>query len=60
MGLSHWLLFALILGLGVVTGAVIFEARVVVPLWFEDVPESIVDFHNPPNASIPEAVSGLR
>lgn len=48
MDLSHWLLFALIMGLGLVTGAVIFEARVVVPLWFEDVPESIVDFHNPP------------
>lgn len=48
MGVSHWLLFALIMGLGLLIGAGIYEARVIVPLWVDGAPESTVDFHNPP------------
>ncbi|MDQ6611495.1 MAG: DUF1772 domain-containing protein [Gemmatimonadota bacterium] len=48
MGIAHWLLFALIMGLGLLIGAGIYEARVIVPLWVDDAPESTIDFHNPP------------
>lgn len=48
MGLSHWLLFGLVMGLGLQIGAGLYEARVVVPLWVHEAPESTIEFFNPP------------
>ncbi|MEP6763959.1 MAG: hypothetical protein ABJB66_06595 [Gemmatimonadaceae bacterium] len=48
MGLSHWLLFSLVIGLGLQIGAGLYEARVIVPLWIHDAPEATIEFFNPP------------
>jgi hypothetical protein len=48
MTLTLIALWALVLALGVQTGAGIYETRVVVPLWGDDPPASLTAFHAQP------------
>jgi hypothetical protein len=48
MTLTSIALWALVLALGVQTGAGIFETRVLVPLWASDPPASLTAFHAQP------------
>ena len=48
MTLTSIALWALVLALGLQTGAGIYETRIIVPLWSDDPPASLTEFHAQP------------
>lgn len=45
MDLASLMLWALVIALGIQTGAGLFETRVLIPLWSSSPPESVVTYH---------------